>query len=356
MLVSEIVILRKELHEMHFKLDDMTNAKQCVEAKVKTLQLDLADAHADKSQTERKIGMLQTQIDYLKRENTRLKESQNCIAGQSDAEQILQLEKKNKELEEKYAQVTKELEKTQKAHNRVSNANTPPSSGSDAQRQLSEYRKENAGNYHYDKENSKKKRKRRTNNRFGGFWNNVPRRIKQDKGKQAKNNNNNNNNNTTIRIPDMPVTETKDNTVSKCPTCGDENIDVKTVNKDVIDIPYVPQAEKTRHQSSVGKCSNNHKINTTPKGITRGSSFGPNIMTYVVCLFFQTLSLAQIADNLALMGIPNVSKSTVFGALKAVAMQKFAPKARYITKRLGDTVFLMADETPIRIGKKRGYA
>ncbi len=88
MLVSEIVILRKELHEMHFKLDDMTNAKQCVEAKVKTLQLDLADAHADKSQTERKIGMLQTQIDYLKRENTRLKESQNCIAGQSDAEQI----------------------------------------------------------------------------------------------------------------------------------------------------------------------------------------------------------------------------------------------------------------------------
>ncbi len=48
-LVSEIVILRKELHEMHFKLDDMTNAKQCAEAKVKTLRLDLADAHADKS-------------------------------------------------------------------------------------------------------------------------------------------------------------------------------------------------------------------------------------------------------------------------------------------------------------------
>ena len=75
-----------------------------------------------------------------------------------------------------------------------------------------------------------------------------------------------------------------------------------------------------------------------------------------MCLFFQTLSLAQIADGLALMGIPNVSKSTIFGALRAVAMEKFASRARYITKRLGDSAFLMADETPIRIGKKRGYA
>ena len=253
----------------------------------------------------------------------------------------------------KHAQVTEELEKIQKAHNRVSNANTPPSLGSDAQKQLLEYRKKNACNYHYDKEEGRQKRKRRINNRFGGFWNCVLRRGKgkgKGKGKQKKNNNH------AIRVPDMPVTKIIDNTVGKCLACGDENINVKTVNKDVIDIPYLPQVQKMHHQSSVGKCGNNHNIDTTPKGITRGSSFGPNIMTYVVCLFFQTLSLAQIADGLALMGIPNVSKSTIFGALRAVAMEKFASRARYITKRLGDSAFLMADETPIRIGKKRGYA
>ena len=47
--VTEIVILRKELHKMHSKLDDMTSTKQCTEAKVKTLRLDLADAHAGKA-------------------------------------------------------------------------------------------------------------------------------------------------------------------------------------------------------------------------------------------------------------------------------------------------------------------
>ena len=365
--MSEIATIRKELHKMHFKLDDERNARQCAEAKVKTLELDLADAHAGKAQAERKIdilqaqaerknAMLQAEIDEVRRENLLLK-SQNDIADKSadksDVGQILLLHKKIKELEEKHAQTTAELEKLQKAHNRVSNANTPPSFGSDAQKQLSKYRKENAHNYQYDKEDDRQKRKRRTNNRFGGFWNCVlhngkqgPR--KQVRGKQKKNN-------PAIRVPDMPVTKNMDNTVTKCPACDNENISVKTVSKDVIDIPYVPRAQKTRHQSSVGRCSNGHKIDTTPKGITRGSSFGPNIMTYVVCLFFQTLSLAQIADNLALMGIPNVSKSTVFGALKAVAAEKFASKAGYITKRLGKSAFLMADETPIRLGKKRGY-
>ena len=96
MSMSEIVILCKELHKMHSKLDDMTSAKQRAEAIVKTLQLDLADAHAGKAQAERKIDIQQAQIDKLRRENARLK-SQNGIAGKSDAGQILL--QKNAELE-----------------------------------------------------------------------------------------------------------------------------------------------------------------------------------------------------------------------------------------------------------------
>ena len=43
-------------------------------------------------------------------------------------------------------------------------------------------------------------------------------------------------------------------------------------------------------------------------------------------------------------------------ALAAVAVQKFTTKADYISKRLGDSWFLMADETKFRIGKKKdGY-
>ena len=34
--MSKVVILRKELYKMYSKLDDMTSAKQCGEAKVKT--------------------------------------------------------------------------------------------------------------------------------------------------------------------------------------------------------------------------------------------------------------------------------------------------------------------------------
>ena len=46
----------------------------------------------------------------------------------------------------------------------------------------------------------------------------------------------------------------------------------------------------------------------------------------------------------------------MLNALRAAAVQKFGPRAAYISRRLGDSRFLMADETPVRIGKNRGYA
>ena len=55
-------------------------------------------------------------------------------------------------------------------------------------------------------------------------------------------------------------------------------------------------------------------------------------------------------------GIYSVSKTTIMTALSAVAKEKFASRAAYITGRLKDARILLADETPIRIGKHRGYA
>ena len=59
--------------------------------------------------------MQRIQIDELRRKNARLK-SQTGIADKSDADQILLLQKKNEELEEKYAHVAEELKKIQNAH------------------------------------------------------------------------------------------------------------------------------------------------------------------------------------------------------------------------------------------------
>ena len=220
---------------------------------------------------------------------------------------------------QKCARLEEELAKAHARHKRVSNAHTPPSNGSDAQNNLAKYRKRNRANYQSEESERKK--------------------SKQSEG---------------LRKEPLPVTESVDLTVEKCPECG-VDADVKTETKDVVDIPDVPKAEKKQYRTSKGKCENGHKIDTTPKGLTRGSAFGPNLMTQIVFLFFTTLSLSSIAGALQAYGLESVSKTTILTALVAVATQKFAAEADRISKRLGDSKFLMADETPIRIGKKRGY-
>ncbi len=157
----------------------------------------------------------------------------------------------------------------------------------------------------------------------------------------------------------MPVTDVCDLTTTTCTNKNcDAEIDVVTITKDVVDIPKPVRATKRRIKSSRGTCKKGHKIDTQPtKGLTNGSSFGPNIMASIVYMFFFTLSLSSIADMLRMYGIYSVSKTTIMAALSAaVAKEKFASRAAYITGRLKDTRVLLADETPIRIGKHRGYA
>ena len=103
-------------------------------------------------------------------------------------------------------------------------------------------------------------------------------------------------------------TRREDHTARECCKCGSPDIKVRTETKDVIDTVTVPQVVKTQHRTSKGRCGNGHRIDTTPPGLTRGPSFGPHIMTFIVCMFFQTLSLGRIADCLAIMGVPDVSQ------------------------------------------------
>ena len=219
---------------------------------------------------------------------------------------------------QKCAKLEGELAKTRARHKRVSNAHTPPSNGSDAQRSLAKYRNRNRANYQSEEKERKKPKQR-----------GVPRKKP------------------------LLVTKNVDLTVEKCPEC-DVDAKVRTETKDMVDIPHAPKAEKTQYRISKGGCGNGHKIDTTPKGLTRGSAFGPNLMTQIVFLFFTTLSLSSIAKALQTYGLESVSKTTILTALVA-AVTKFAAEAGRISKRLGDSGFLMADETPIRIGKGRGY-
>ena len=127
---------------------------------------------------------------------------------------------------------------------------------------MAKYRKRNKANYQSEKEERKKSKR-----------NGSPRKKP------------------------LPVTKNVDLTVEKCPEC-DVDAKVKTETKDMVDIPRVPKAEKTQYRISKGKCESGHKIDTTPKGLTRGSAFGPNLMTQIVFLFFTALSLSSIAKAL----------------------------------------------------------
>ena len=49
------------------------------------------------------------------------------------------------------------------------------------------------------------------------------------------------------------------------------------------------KAEKTCNIFPVGKCENGHHIDTTPKGLTKGSVFDPHIVSMIVFSFFQRL-------------------------------------------------------------------
>ena len=152
-------------------------------------------------------------------------------------------------------------------------------------------------------------------------------------------------------VYDLEVSDVVDATVVSCEKCNGK-VSVETITKDTVDIPEMPKAKKVRNVYSVGKCENGHQIDTTPKGLTKGSVFGPHIMGMIVFMFFQTLSMASICRMLASFGL-NVSKSTVLKAIVAVSKEKFAVRATEISKKLKESKFLMADEARIKIGKKR---
>ncbi len=350
-MISEMATLRKEIHTLHSQLDSANDTIRNNSAELEKSHLETATARAEIAVLEEKYSKMSAKNkqleDTIKQQQQQHNCSQECIV-----------------LREENVQLKQQLQQKTRQHHRVDNAHTPPSAGSDSQNKLKNYRREhaercyleygivmeaitNSNNYVLENEiahetNDKAVRKGVSLILYG----------LEDKTKGKKWNEDEEEKTT---IYNMDVTEEIDCTVDKCPECG-ADVDVKHECKMVIDTPVIVKATKKQIKSSKGKCKNNHKINTMPKGYTKGSMFGPNLMTMIVFMFFTTLSLNSISHMLTLVGVPKVSKVTIMNALTAVAREKFAATAKQISKNLAKTRYLMGDETPVKIGIKRGYA
>ncbi|MDE0526970.1 MAG: hypothetical protein OXI27_10375 [Thaumarchaeota archaeon] len=165
-------------------------------------------------------------------------------------------------------------------NNRVSNAHTPPP-GSAVQGRLAAYRRRNRANYSSDEAGSGKDAPRK------GRGINILAMAFGRPGGRGRGKSD--------TLEDIPVSEECDHTTSTCPTCG-ADADTEEVAKDVIDVPEPVKATKRRYRTPRGRCKNGHRTDTTPRGLTRGSAFGPNLVAAIVFTFFATLSLASVRD------------------------------------------------------------
>ena len=343
---SETVVLRRELHEVHAERDLCQDTMRCMASAIEALSLDLAEARAAVAAHEERHERQRREIDGMARKNRAMAGllEQNGIA----CEAAVLAERGDTAEQQALAGAREELAAERAENNRVSNAHTPPAAGSAAQGRLASYRKRNKANYSPGETGSGRAAPRRGRGvnllamAFGGKGRGGKGRGGKGRGKSDT-------------LEDIPVSEVCDHTTGTCPTCG-ADADTEEAVKDVIDVPEPVRATKRRHRTSRGRCANGHRIDTTPRGLTRGSVFGPNLMAAIVFMFFATLSLASIRDMLGTYGLESVSRTTIMNALSAAAAQKFAAPASRISRRLKDSRSLMADETPVRIGKNRGYA
>ena len=336
---SETVVLRRELHEVHAEKDLCQDTMRCMASAIGSLSLDLAEARAAIAAHEERHERQRQEIDGLICKNRAMAGllEQNGIT----CEAAVLAEWEDTAERQELARAREELAAERAENKRASNAHTPPAAGSAAQGRLAAYRKRNRANYSPGETGSGKAAPRRRKGvnllamAFGG----------KARGGKARGG----------TLEDIPVSEVCDHTTETCPGCG-ADADTEEVVKDVIDVPEPVRATRRRHRTSRGRCRNGHRIDTTPRGLTQGSVFGPNLMAAIVFMFFATLSLASIRDMLSTYGLESVSRTTIMNALSAAAAQKFTAPASRISRRLKDSRFLMADETPVRIGKNRGYA
>ena len=148
-------------------------------------------------------------------------------------------------------------------HRRVSNVHAPPKGG-DAQRSLAKCRKRNKANYHSEE--------RKESRQSGG------------PGKKP-----------------LPATKNANLTVEECPE-RDVDAKAKIETGDAADIPRVPEAEKTQYRICKGRCGSGHGIDSTPRGLARGSAFGQNLTTQIAFPFFTAPGPSPMAKALQAYG------------------------------------------------------
>ena len=138
-MIPETVVLRRELHAVHEKLDGGLDVNECLLVSMKSLRLEAAEAKVGWDRSEEENAELKTLLKQGGASDSEIQYRQRCV-----------------QLQEKCARLEGELAKAHARHKRVSNAHTPPSNGSDAQHKLAKYRKRNRANYQSEKEERKK--------------------------------------------------------------------------------------------------------------------------------------------------------------------------------------------------------
>ena len=95
---------------------------------------------------------------------------------------------------------------------------------------------------------------------------------------------------------------------------------VGTTNKNVVDVPALPQAVVTCHIAKTCECSDCHGITVLNTGLLDGTPPGPNLVKTVTGMWKDKMSYQDIANTLSsLFGVEGCAKSTIWHALDSVA-------------------------------------
>lgn len=138
-------MVRRELHVALARADCLEGAVECMRGAVDGLKLDVLGERVRADAAVRQRNGLQERLDDQIRLTRELKGplSENNI----EFDEAGLVESARTKDEERAERAEKELDDAARRGRRTSNANTPPSMGSDAQSALARYRRKNAENY-----------------------------------------------------------------------------------------------------------------------------------------------------------------------------------------------------------------
>ncbi|RNJ77747.1 MAG: hypothetical protein EB828_00150 [Nitrosopumilus sp. D6] len=152
---------------------------------------------------------------------------------------------------------------------------------------------------------------------------------------------------------DKKADTTERHTPKECKHCGSSSVNVTNTSTEFIDdIPEIPVIKTTCNIIDTVTCSDCGNA-TTPNAGTKGTSFGPNILTIAGSTYQKKSSLTDIQDTLAMYG-GHYAKSTIQNAITALG-NTLEETRDEIVADIPNAKYVMMDETPFRTVDRQGY-